>query len=182
MNRFSKYLVNQNWRNRTSKTGVCPRPIGSSPGFITTRTNATIEDMHNLRNLKTEANIFSQKVKTNLLNGELSHYQWSPPQSVPPDQVRQPWMVSPDHARLPRLVQGDHLRHLASPQLVPHSHGWSPTTGPFTGVAASVATVNIHDIVRVLNSGTHSHTRVYMSCRSYIAASRLFSLGTSVPE
>ena len=32
--------------------------------------------------------------------------------------------------------RGDHLQHLASPQLIPHSHGWSPTAGPFTGVAA----------------------------------------------
>ena len=51
------------------------------------------------------------------------------------------------------------LRHLASPQLVPHiaTDGLPPPDHSGTGVAASVE-LTIHDIVRVLtmlNSGTH---------------------------
>ena len=50
-----------------------------------------------------------------------------PPQSVPPDQVRQPWMVPPDHARLLHLVQGGPSTALSIttlgpplPRTVPH--------------------------------------------------------------
>ena len=57
----------------------------------------------------------------------------------PLDQVQQPWVVPPDHTQLPHWVQEDHLQHLASPQLVPPSHGQFPTAGPFTGMAASIA-------------------------------------------
>ena len=46
----------------------------------------------------------------------------------------------PDYAWLPHIYAvTDHIWHLASPQLVPHSHERSPTAGLLTGVAASVA-------------------------------------------
>ena len=62
---------------------------------------------------------------------EPCHTTNGPPTIGPPGSSAATMDGPPDHARLLHLVQGDYLRHLASPQLVPHSHGRSPTARPF---------------------------------------------------